>query len=421
MRITSVNSIIFCAAKIADIPHDKRFAGECKKLEEVELKEGYTAFIGGQGYLPKLGIAPHNFLYNKEGEIVAIDEFDEKKITEKINYVMLSEDDVITGALIGAHKHGGFRVSFHDSPKEDIRFLLKKLSERGIGGVLATMLPGTPEHMRKQIKVLANIMDNPDKGAAKMIGIYLEGPFMNSAKKGIHSEDKLLLPTIENWHKICPEEYEKYIKVVMIPPELDEGFALTHYLQERGIIVTAGHSMASKKQFEKSGIKQVTHFLNAMAPLEHQEEALTMANAALSDDEVMIEVIADESHIAPSMMDIIMKVKPKDKIMLVSDALPYAGTEEDFEMNGKRIYFDKEKLVGRNGDTLAGNMKFIPETAKFLIRDTNMTLQDFIRMTNENIAKYYGVLKDFVLQIGNEPNFVIWDRKKLTIKRTFIA
>ena len=328
---------------------------------------------------------------------------------------------MVTGAEIDGHTHGGLRASYHDSPEEVVRLLLKELPKRGIGGILATMLPGSPEHIRKQIKVLANIMDNPDKGATKMIGIYLEGPFMNSAKKGIHSEKTLLLPTIENWHKICPEEYEKYIKVVMIPPELDEGFALTHYLQERGIIVTAGHSMASKEQFEKSGIKQVTHFLNAMAPLEHQKGALTMANAALSNDDIMIELIADESHIAPSMMNIIMKVKPKNEIMLVSDSLPYAGTEEDFDMNGKKIYFDKENLVGRNGDTLAGNMKFLSDAIEFLVRDTNMTVQDFIRMASENVAKYYGVLKDFALQIGNKPNFSILNTKTLKIKRTFIA
>lgn len=421
MHIMSISNINFCAANIAAITHDKNFAGECKELDKVELKEGYTAFIGGQGYLPGLGIAPHNFLYNKEGELVAIDEFDEKKINEKINYVKLSKDDVVAGAEIDCHTHGGLRASYHDSPEEVIRLLLKELPKRGIGGILATMLPGSPEHMREQIKVLANIMDTPDEGATKMIGIYLEGPFMNSAKKGIHSEKTLLLPTIENWHKICPEEYEKYIKVVMIPPELDEGFALTHYLQERGIIVTAGHSMASKKQVEESGIKQVTHLFNAMAEFQYKEDRLSIVNAALSNPDIMVELIADEPHVAPSVMNMTMQIKPKDKIMLVSDSLPYAGTKDDFDLNGKQIHVDKNLVPRDERGTLAGNMKFLPDAAKILVRDTNMTLQDFIRMTNENVAKYYGVLKDFVLQIGNKPNFVIWNSKNLTIKRTFIA
>ncbi len=399
-------------AKVNSIPHLKNLAGKKLNMPEVKLN-GYTAFIGGDVFVPSCKIAKHDLLF-KDKKLIAIDNFDENSVGEKINYVVL-DNETITPAILDQHIHGGYGVSFHDSSEEKIRDLLKKLAEKGIGGVIATTLPGDAEQIKNQIKVLNNIIKNPDEGATKIYGIHLEGPFLNKEKRGIHSIKDLMIPTIDNYKSFEPEN----VKIVTLAPELDENYELTKYLRKSGVTVSAGHSMATAKNIIKSGIKQVTHLFNAMAQLHHRVP--TIANEGLNNPKITAEMIADEASIIPSVMNMVMKLKPKSKLVLISDALPNAGIKEDFIMGGKVIYVD-DNLIPKDIDgVLAGNMKFLPETAKTLINDTNLTFKDFIRYTSANPAKNFGLLEHFSIKENTEPNFSIWNNTELIPTKTFIA
>jgi len=406
-----VNDITF-GAKINNIPNMRTVSGNNVHLQNFNLG-GYKAFIGGDVFTPACKLAKHDLLF-KDKKLVAIDEFDENSVDGKIDYVIL-DNETITPAIFDEHIHGGYGVSFHDSNEAKIRMLLKLLGERGTGVVLATTLPGSAEQIRNQIQILNNIIKNPDEGSAKIYGIHLEGPFLNKDKKGIHSIRDLMLPTIENYESFNPEN----VKLVTLAPELDEGFKLTKYLRERGVMVSAGHSMASAEDIINSGIKRVTHVFNAMAQFHHRIP--TIANEGINNPNVTAELLADEASVLPSVMNMLMKLKPKDKLVLVSDALPYAGIKEDFSMNNKMIHVDENWIPKDADGTLAGNMKFLHEVAKQLINDTNMTFRNFIRYACVNPAKSFGLLEHFSLKEGAEPIFSIWDNKELTPEKTFIG
>lgn len=405
-----VNNIAF-GAKINSIPVMKEVSGKNVTLPEFNLG-GLKAMIGCDVFTPENKIVKHDLLF-MDKKLIAIDDFDENSIDGTIDYVIL-DGKTVAPAIFDEHIHGGYGVSFHDSNEEEIRYLLKQLAKNGTGAVIATTLPGTSEQIKKQIAILSNIIKNPDEGAAKLYGIHLEGPFLSPEKKGVHSKRDLMLPTIENYESFNPEN----ISLVTLAPELDEDYKLTKYLQERGVIVSAGHSMAEAKHLIDAGIKRVTHIFNAMAPLHHRNP--TIANEGLNNPNVTAELLADEASVIPSIMNMIMKMKPKDKLVLISDALPYAGINKDFQMNGKMIHVD-EDMIPRDGDgVLAGNMKFLHDMAKRLIANTNMTFRNFIRYASVNPAKSFGKLDSFTLKEGKEPIFSVWDNKELVPEKTFV-
>lgn len=407
----NINSITF-GAKISSIPRLKKVSGTKTALSDLNL-EGYKAFIGCDVFTPACKIAKHDLLF-KDNKLIAIDDFDENSISDKINYAIL-KDKTVAPAILDEHIHGGYGVSFHDSSEEEIRTLLKRLGKEGTGAVIATTLPGSAEHIKKQLKILNNIIKNPDKGAARIFGIHLEGPFLNPEKKGIHSEDDLMPPTIENYESFEPEN----VKIVTLAPELDKDFQLTNYLRDKGVIVSAGHSMASAQEILDSGIKQVTHIFNAMASMHHRKP--TIANEGLFNPEITAELLADEASVSPQYMNMTFLYKPENKIVLISDALSNAGIHKDFYMNGKLIHVDKNWIPKDDNDTLAGNMKFLHNVAKLLIRNTNMTFQNFIRYACVNPANNLGLLSKFSLREGLEPMISIWDNKELVPQKTFIG
>lgn len=407
-----ISGIVF-SSKISAIPKLKSISKRECKLCDVKLN-GYTALIGADVYTPSNEIVKQNLLF-ENNKIVAIDDFDEKNIHGPIQYVILN-DETITPAILDEHIHGGYGVNFHNSNEQEIRSLLRKLKDEGTGAVIATTLPGKIEDIKKQIKLLSYIIKNPKEGEAKVYGIHLEGPFLSPKKSGIHRPDMLLEPTVENFNALEPEN----VKIVTLAPEENGGIELAKYLESKGIIASAGHTMAAASDIINSGIKQVTHIFNAMAEFKHR--GLTVANEALLNDTICAEMNSDSSLLDPKIMDLVIRIKPKDKLILISDALPEAGIKKDFIMNDVLIHVkDDWTAISDDGKTLAGSMQFLHNLAKKLIETTKMTFTDFIRYACVNPAKNIGVLSDFELKKGSSPNFTIWDNKTVTPKKTFIG
>lgn len=409
MKVTfNQNSNNIFGARIITVPQMKNSIEV--NLEKVKLR-GYTAFIGGDLYTPQNEIMRHDLLFY-DSKLIAIDDFDEKSIKQKIKYVLINRK-TITPAILDEHIHGGFGISFQNSSEQEIRKLLKKLAQFGIGGFIATTLPDKTENISKQIKILNNIIKNPRPNETRILGIHLEGPFLNPQKSGIHPTEILLKPSVENYLKLEPEN----VKIVTLAPELDDNYELCRYLRKQGINVSAGHTVATAQQTVDSGINQVTHIFNAMKSIHQREESVTLE--ALINDNITAEMVGEFSHLSPKIMNLIMRQKPKDKLILISDALSNAGIKKDFIMNGVLIHVDDCGNAYDDNGVIAGNMQFLQNSAKKLVEKTIMTFKDFIRFASVNPAKNNGVYEKFVLEEGKTPLFSIWDNEKLLTDRTF--
>lgn len=270
--------------------------------------------------------------------------------------------------IIEQHFHGAYGVDFNKCSVKDVVDLSSKLRKIGIGGFFPTLVTDSYENTRKQI----NVIKEAAQKCSGILGIHLEGIFINLEKKGIHNADQFLEPTVENYKKL----EDDFIKIVTLAPELDKG--LINYLKSKGVKVQAGHCAGW------GDVDGVTHTFNAMSPITHR--GVSTALKALVDDNVYAEIIADGIHVSDDALKLFMRSKPKDKVLLVSDALPITYSDlTESEFAGSTIYYDGEKATSKKG-TLAGSTKLLPEIIKILAKK-GLFNPEYI----ENSYKYHSI------------------------------
>ena len=252
--------------------------------------------------------------------------------------------------IIEQHFHGAYGVNFNKACVSKIVELDKKLVSGGIGGYFPTLVTDSLDNIRRQI----GIIKEAAKQTLGILGIHLEGIFINPEKKGIHNPEHFLPLTVDNYKKI----EDDFIKIVTLAPELDQG--LISYLKSKGVKVQAGHCTGWSRQ-----VDGVTHMFNAMSGVSHRDSEST-ALSALVDDNVYAEVIADGVHVSDDALKLLFRSKPEEKVLLVSDALPITYSDEkEAVFADSKIFYDGKRAVSSDG-TLAGSTKLLPEIIKNL-------------------------------------------------------
>lgn len=260
-----------------------------------------------------------------------------------------------TKLIIEQHIHGAFGVDFNKANVNDIVFVAEKLLTLGIGGFFPTLVTDSIENINRQIKIIKEAQTQLNKTHAKILGVHIEGIFINQNKKGIHNPSHFLELTIDNYKKI----EDDIIKIVTLAPELDVN--LIDYLISKGIKVQAGHCEGANL----SKCNGVTHIFNAMKGISHRDTSTSLS--ALTNDNIYTEVIADGLHLNDDTLKLIFKSKPSDKIILISDALPITYSDiSETEFADSKIYYDGSKATSKDG-TIAGSTTLIPQIIKRLI------------------------------------------------------
>lgn len=254
--------------------------------------------------------------------------------------------------IIEQHFHGAYGVDFNRASVSDIVKLSDKLRKDGICGFFPTLVTDTVENTKRQISVIKEA----SKECKGILGIHLEGIFLNPIKKGIHNVEHFMALTVENYKKIEDE----FIKIVTLAPELDEG--LITYLKHKGVKVQAGHCIGWANGNKKPD--GATHTFNAMSGITHKDKST--AASVLLDDDVYAEVIADGVHVHDDALKLLFKTKPQDKILLVSDSLPITHSNQtEAIFADSLIFFDGKEAKSATG-TLAGSTKLLPDIIKIL-------------------------------------------------------
>ena len=290
-----------------------------------------------------------------------------------------------TKLIIEQHFHGAFGINFNNCSVDDVLELSKEIVKYGIGGIFPTLATDSVENIKKQISVIKEAAQRQTSDMARIFGVHLEGIFLNPEKKGIHDEKFFLKPTVENYKLI----EDDFIKILTYAPELDENYALAKYLMTKDVKIQAGHCLGG----DLSYCDGATHLFNAMSGI--VQRGTSTALTALTDDSIYTEIIADGVHISDSIIRLVFKAKPLDKILLISDCLPITKSGlEEMVFEGETIYFDGEKATSKEG-TLAGSTKLLPDIIKRL-----GIMGLFKPQLIENTYKYHNI------ELGGE---VDWD------------
>lgn len=272
-----------------------------------------------------------------------------------------------TKPLVEQHIHGGFGIDFAVTNTDGFIDFAQKIKDYGVGGFYPTLATDSICNLQRQIKYIKEAMrlqQDSSVDGAKILGVNLEACFLNPLKKGIHNEEQLLPLTIENYQLLEDE----IIKIVTIAPELDEDGKLCTYLKSKGVKVSAGHCIGT----DLSCVDQVTHMYNAMGEFSHKKPSTVVS--ALTDSNLPIELIADLRHVQKDVVEMTFKLKPHNKIILISDALPIAHSGlGSMTFCSKTVYLKGGKAVDING-TMAGSTMFVYDIIKLLV---NQNILDF--------------------------------------------
>ncbi|WP_298913184.1 N-acetylglucosamine-6-phosphate deacetylase [uncultured Nostoc sp.] len=242
--------------------------------------------------------------------------------------------------------NGALGLAFPELTAENAHLLVKIsqfLWDVGVDGFLPTLVTTSVENIQRSLAIIAEVLPSQQAGA-KILGVHLEGPFLNFQKRGAHPAEYLLPLTIDEVKRVLGN-YAHLVKVITLAPELDPTGKVIPYLRSLGITVSLGHSQATAAQAQRAfeeGATMVTHAFNTMPALHHREPGLL--GAAITHPDVMCSFIADGKHVSPMMLQILLRASYEEKgLFLVSDALAPLGLADG-------VYpWDSRQIEVKNG------------------------------------------------------------------------
>jgi N-acetylglucosamine-6-phosphate deacetylase len=286
--------------------------------------------------------------------------------------------------FIDTQVNGGGGVMFGEAPSvEAIRAIGAVHRRYGTTGFLPTLISGDLDAIRRAIEATRQGLE---QGVPGLLGLHIEGPFINVERKGIHDASKFRV--------IDPEAFEiltslgQGVTLVTLAPETTSP-GMIQRLADRGVIVSAGHTDAAYAEIRSAldhGLRGFTHLFNAMSPLTSREPGAV--GAALEDQERWCALIVDGKHVDPVVLRLALKAKRHDRFLLVTDAMPCVGSAENtFMLDGRRITVKDGVCVDEQG-TLAGSDLDMASALRNAVALLGLRLEDAARMASRNPAEF---------------------------------
>ncbi len=278
------------------------------------------------------------------------------------NRVNHPADGYLVPGFVDIHVHGGFGIDFMSASAKQVVQLADRLAEEGYEFFCPTTVTASPSDVARALSVI------PDH---KMIpGFHLEGPFISPKFPGAQPPTAIISPPAEasDWDEILDDPR---LKVITLAPEIPNALALTQKLASRGVIVSMGHTNATFAECSAgfaAGVAHSTHTYNAMRPLHHREAGTV--GFALSTDGLTTELIYDRLHVCKEAAALLLKCKPEDKVIAVSDGTMAVGLPagEKLTMWGLSCVVG-EKQVRLEDGTLAGSGITLLDAFRNLLTD----------------------------------------------------
>ncbi|SFV55340.1 N-acetylglucosamine-6-phosphate deacetylase [hydrothermal vent metagenome] len=319
----------------------------------------------------------------------------------------------LSAGFIDIHIHGSAGADVMDATPEALNSISNSILETGTTSFLATTMTMSNEDIES---ALANIKKYRDEvEGAKILGIHLEGPFLNPTKCGAQNPQYIQLPNFE-----LIEPYIDTIKMITLAPEMDSADKFIEHLQINypHILLSIGHSDASFEETKESfrrGVSHATHLFNAMNPLHHREAGIV--GAVLDSDEVSCEIIADNIHIHPLFYNLLFKLK-KEQLILVTDAIRAGCMRSgEYSLGGQNVIVRDGEARLESGQ-LAGSVLKLNEALRNFYKHSEVSLPELIEMVTQIPARKLG-LDMGELREGYSADLVLFDGK-FNILKTFI-
>lgn len=305
-------------------------------------------------------------------------------------HVVDASNFIVVPGFIDLQLNGGCGFDFTADPTTLWR-VAQELPRYGVTAFLPTIITAPYETIRAAQAVLRAGAPENFRGATPL-GLHLEGPFLNPAKRGAHNPAYMRLPTVNaarEWSR------ENYVRLVTLAPELKGAPQLIRALCEQNIVVSAGHSMATFDQARRgfdAGITYGTHLFNAMPQMDHRAPGLAIA--LLNDSRVTVGIIPDGIHVHPALVALALKQKAPQQLSVVTDAMAALGMAPgEYLLGDFRVTVNENSARLADG-RLAGSILSMDQALRNMLAFTNCSLRDALATMTTTPAR--------VLHLENE-------------------
>ncbi|HET7027283.1 MAG TPA: N-acetylglucosamine-6-phosphate deacetylase [Candidatus Limnocylindrales bacterium] len=325
---------------------------------------------------------------------------------------------IVAPGLVDLHVHGwGGHDAMGDRAALD--GMARQLLRHGVTSFLPTAVTAPLGELVAFADRVRAWRSNAPSDGAEPLGFNLEGPFLSPARRGAHAAGHLRVPA--DVPRATLEPLVDGLRLLTVAPELPGALELIAWLRERDVVVSLGHSAATLPEARAgyaAGATSTTHLFNAMSGLDHRGPGLALA--ALLDDEVRVELIADGIHVDAALWPLVSRLKPPDGWFLVSDALPIAGTGDGRgTIGGLEVEVAGPRATLAGTSTLAGSVIALDAALRNVVRG-DVPLPDAVAAASRTPLELLGVTDRGRLERGQRADLVELD-DDLRVRRVMRA
>jgi len=325
---------------------------------------------------------------------------------------------LLAPGLIDLHVHGAVGHDAMDATPGTLERMARFYARHGVTAFLATTTTGSPEATMAALRNVAEVMGAGTGGAA-LLGAHLEGPYLNSRRAGAQNSSYIRDPD--------PGEYRDLlgtgvVRLVTLAPELPGSEDLIRFALAQGAVVSAGHTLASYQEMCRAvelGVTQVTHLFNGMEPLHHRRPGAV--GAALVMDRLRCQLIADQVHVHPPVLDLVFRLKGADGVILITDAMRAAAMPDGQYDLGALTVTVQEGVVRLPDGALAGSTLTLERALANMMACANLSLPKALPMATSTPARALGLeARKGAILAGRDADLIVLG-DGLKVRQTMVA
>jgi N-acetylglucosamine-6-phosphate deacetylase len=315
---------------------------------------------------------------------------------------------LIAPGTIDVHTHGAVERSFSSGPPEDALEICRYRASTGCTGLLAT-ITGEWDELLTALEKLGRLV-GIDTGGAALLGIHVEGPFLNVHRKGAISEGTIRPPSLDDLRRM-QDAADGGIRMMTVAPEVPGALACIEEMARLNIVPSAGHSDATYEELRSgidAGVRKSTHTYNAMRPLHHRDPGTV--GAIFADERIVAELIPDGAHVHPGAMHALINAKTPARVALVTDGVRYAGLADGiYERAGRGRATVRDGIAVADDGTIAGSVSPMDRNLGVLAAALGLESDGLFTMAATVPAALLGLVDRGGLDPGMNADFGVYD------------
>ena len=371
------------------------------------------ALINGKILMENEILEDRALLFNtKIREICKVEDINHYEVTEIID----AKNLYISPGFIDIHIHGSGGFDTMDGDINALEKISKTIAAYGTTSFLPTTMTMEKSHIIKALDTIKKAMSTETKNGANILGVHLEGPFINPIFKGAQNSEYIIEPDYE-----FIKNYLDIIKIITMAPEIKGSFDFMDLIkQNSSAVLSIGHSNATYEEAMEAierGISHSTHIFNAMTPLHHRNPGVV---GAVFNSEITCELIADNIHVHPELFRFLIKAVGENRICLITDSMR-AGCMKDgcYDLGGQSVIV-KDGSARLSDGQLAGSVLTLNLAVKNFFESIDYPLNKIVNMVSINPAKVIGFENQKgSIEKGKDADIILFD-KEISIKSVFI-